>query len=391
MTTYDSNLGKALIEAVQTANLNRVTVLLGADANPNTVITDAAGRRFTSALQEAVSHYRMPNGGVGIIQALLDAGADPNYVDRKGETALTMAARDIDDDRIAQFVLQLLIDKGARLNVGDGDYIERLRNRLKALREAGLPVRIETRPAGPETGYPIVQHSGMTLRYADGRQVRENDIIEYQDTEHYVTGCEVPSASFPEGFLRLRPWAGSRDDFPAMLSQFTGLTWHTVDIEVKRTADGRVRIDQHGNEVTITRDDLIRIAREQGLVVGEPAAAPAVPKGHVTLGDVLGELKARMKDLAYNQAYGFHEDADAAEERVESSKYQLGWMLAQNPEKIDELIRLAGDLDMGPLLGGHVLAYSDQPNRQRERAAAAADQAQGGEIRADEEDDSPGP
>ena len=94
-----------LIEAVRSANLGVVNVLLRKGADPNLLETSE-----TSALSSAVE-----NEDKKVVTALIKAGADPNLVDRSRLTPLSRAVS-IRDQEIAK----MLIEAGASIHPPDG-------------------------------------------------------------------------------------------------------------------------------------------------------------------------------------------------------------------------------------------------------------------------------
>ena len=91
-----------LVKAVWERDLNKVRSLLAEGVNVNAVDDGV----YTTALGAAVA-----NGKLELIQTLLDAGADPNVVDRLGHTALMS----MDGDATPEIV-RLLVASGAEVH-----------------------------------------------------------------------------------------------------------------------------------------------------------------------------------------------------------------------------------------------------------------------------------
>lgn len=107
----------AFIRASQSGDTGLMTLLLqhGADpkiatANGDTALTAAAGIGWV----EGVTYERSPQENLSAIRMLLDLGLDPNGANKDGRTPLMGAALKGRND-----VVQLLVDRGARLDTRD--------------------------------------------------------------------------------------------------------------------------------------------------------------------------------------------------------------------------------------------------------------------------------
>jgi ankyrin repeat protein len=105
------------IRAAQSSDTALMTLLLrhGADpnvasANGDTALTAAAGIGWV----EGVTYERSREENVEAMRMLLDLGLDPNHANREGRTALMGAAL-----KGRNAVVQLLVDRGARLDTRD--------------------------------------------------------------------------------------------------------------------------------------------------------------------------------------------------------------------------------------------------------------------------------
>lgn len=81
----------ALSLAVQTGSPEAVRLLLNAGANPN--LPSNGLSPLHAAVVDIPYDYELPNDCMEIIKALLNAKADPNIQDRKGNTPLMIAAK----------------------------------------------------------------------------------------------------------------------------------------------------------------------------------------------------------------------------------------------------------------------------------------------------------
>jgi ankyrin repeat protein len=106
-----------LIRAAQSSDTVLMKVLLqyGADpaiatANGDTALTAAAGIGWV----DGVTYERSREENVEAVRMLLDLGLDPNHANREGRTALMGAAL-----KGRNPVVQLLVDRGARLDIRD--------------------------------------------------------------------------------------------------------------------------------------------------------------------------------------------------------------------------------------------------------------------------------
>jgi len=105
------------IRAAQSSDTALMTLLLeyGADpnrttANGDSALTAAAGIGWV----EGVTYERSPEANVEAVRMLLDLGLDPNHANREGRTPLMGAAL-----KGRNPVVQLLVDRGARLDIRD--------------------------------------------------------------------------------------------------------------------------------------------------------------------------------------------------------------------------------------------------------------------------------
>ena len=105
----EGNGDTALIRAVKGKNLDAVRMLLDANADPN-----LQNRKGNTALIVAADQFDAPT--VELVGLLLDAGADPNLQNEEGTTALMRAAHHGYID-----VVRMLLDAGANPNFQDGD------------------------------------------------------------------------------------------------------------------------------------------------------------------------------------------------------------------------------------------------------------------------------
>ncbi len=112
------NGATAFVRASQSSDLALMRLLLeyGADAfqateNGDTALTTSAGIGWV----EGVTYERKPQDNVEAVRMLLDLGLDPNHANREGRTALMGAAL-----KGRSEVVQLLVDRGAKLETRDG-------------------------------------------------------------------------------------------------------------------------------------------------------------------------------------------------------------------------------------------------------------------------------
>jgi ankyrin repeat protein len=105
------------IRAAQSSDTALMTLLLRHGADPNvasvngdTALTAAAGIGWV----EGVTYERSREENVEAVRMLLDLGLDPNHANREGRTALMGAAL-----KGRNAVIQLLVDRGARLDTRD--------------------------------------------------------------------------------------------------------------------------------------------------------------------------------------------------------------------------------------------------------------------------------
>jgi ankyrin repeat protein len=106
------------IRAAQSSDTSLMELLLDYGADPfastdngDTALTACGGIGWV----EGVTHERSPKENVEAMRMLLDLGLDPNTANREGRTALMGAALKGRND-----VVQMLVDRGARLDTRDG-------------------------------------------------------------------------------------------------------------------------------------------------------------------------------------------------------------------------------------------------------------------------------
>lgn len=104
-TQYDYSIDNTLINAVKSRNQSEVTKALNSGANPNAVEN---GRFYSSALILAAN-----NGDMGIVRILLDAGAQINFQDDIGQSAIYVA---VDCGSNNKSLVEYLANKGADVN-----------------------------------------------------------------------------------------------------------------------------------------------------------------------------------------------------------------------------------------------------------------------------------
>jgi uncharacterized protein len=118
MQWFYENGATPLVRASQSSDIALMRLLLeyGADAfqateNGDTALTASAGIGWV----EGVTYERAPEDNVEAVRMLLDLGLDPNHANREGRTALMGAAL-----KGRSGVVQLLVDRGAKLEMRDG-------------------------------------------------------------------------------------------------------------------------------------------------------------------------------------------------------------------------------------------------------------------------------
>jgi ankyrin repeat protein len=110
---------RALIEAARAAKLDEVTLLLKRGANPNVSVAPD-GLTMTPVIAAVGSQTRTADR-VEIIRLLLISGAEANFRNERGRTALSIAAFLVDPDAI-----RLLLEHGADPNLNDKQNISPL-------------------------------------------------------------------------------------------------------------------------------------------------------------------------------------------------------------------------------------------------------------------------
>jgi len=118
MQWFYENGATPLVRASQSSDIALMRLLLdyGADAfqeteNGDTALTASAGIGWV----EGVTYERTAGDNVQAVRMLLDLGLDPNHANKEGRTALMGAAL-----KGRSEVVQLLVDRGAKLETHDG-------------------------------------------------------------------------------------------------------------------------------------------------------------------------------------------------------------------------------------------------------------------------------
>jgi len=118
MQWFYENGATPFVRAAQSSDVALMKLLLehGADPfiateNGDTALTAAAGIGWV----EGVTYERSPQENLDAVRMLLDLGLDPNRANKEGRTALMGAALKGRSD-----VVQLLVDRGAKLETRDG-------------------------------------------------------------------------------------------------------------------------------------------------------------------------------------------------------------------------------------------------------------------------------
>jgi hypothetical protein len=118
MQWFHENGATPFVRASQSSDVELMQLLLDYGADPfiatengDTALTASAGIGWV----EGVTYERSPQVNVDAIRMLLDLGLDPNGANREGRTALIGAALKGRNE-----VVQLLVDRGAKLETRDG-------------------------------------------------------------------------------------------------------------------------------------------------------------------------------------------------------------------------------------------------------------------------------
>jgi ankyrin repeat protein len=131
------------VRAAQSSDLELLKLLLAHGADPKAV-TDFGDTALTAAggigWVEGVTYERSAKENLETIRFLLDLGIDPNWANKDGRTALMGAAHKGRNE-----VVQLLVDRGARLDARD-----------KGSRDTG------------NSASPIAGHTFQVLDYSEG-------------------------------------------------------------------------------------------------------------------------------------------------------------------------------------------------------------------------------
>jgi len=131
----------ALAHRVRRGKLEAIQSLLAAGADPGVTIPTRGGSH-ASVLMESIGtrhafwpyrDYYAAAGGIEVVQALLDAGADVNYVSQRGGTALTTVARFIKHEATAADLLRRLLAAGADPDLGSPEKVAKLKRRMAEL------------------------------------------------------------------------------------------------------------------------------------------------------------------------------------------------------------------------------------------------------------------
>jgi ankyrin repeat protein len=165
------------IRASQSSDLELMKVLLAAGADPkattdhkDTALTVSAGIGWV----DGVVYERSPKDNIEAVRLLLDLGVDPNAANNDGRTALMGAAHKGRNE-----VVQMLVDRGARLDVRD-----------KGSRDTGNPAS------------KIAGRTWQPLDYADGLvRFGVQSAVEHRETAALIRrlmtdrGLPVPPAN----------------------------------------------------------------------------------------------------------------------------------------------------------------------------------------------------
>jgi ankyrin repeat protein len=118
MQWFYENGATPFVRAAQSSDVALMQLLLDYGADPfiatengDTALTASAGIGWV----EGVTYERSPDENVKAARMLLDLGLDPNARNREGRTALMGAAL-----KGRSQVVQMLVDRGARLDTRDG-------------------------------------------------------------------------------------------------------------------------------------------------------------------------------------------------------------------------------------------------------------------------------
>jgi ankyrin repeat protein len=165
------------IRAAQSSDLELMKLLLANGADPK-ALTDHRDSALTASAGigwvDGVVYERSPKDNVEAVRMLLDLGVDPNHANNDGRTALMGAAHKGRNE-----VVQMLVDRGARLDVRD-----------KGSRDTGNPAS------------KIAGRTWQPLDYADGLvRFGVQSAVEHRETAQLIRklmterGLPVPPAN----------------------------------------------------------------------------------------------------------------------------------------------------------------------------------------------------
>jgi ankyrin repeat protein len=165
------------IRAAQSSDLELMKLLLANGADPK-ALTDHRDSALTVSAGigwvDGVVYERSPKDNIEAVRMLLDLGVDPNHANNDGRTALMGAAHKGRNE-----VVQMLVDRGARLDVRD-----------KGSRDTGNPAS------------KIAGRTWQPLDYADGLvRFGVQSAVEHRDTAQLIRklmterGLPVPPAN----------------------------------------------------------------------------------------------------------------------------------------------------------------------------------------------------
>jgi ankyrin len=165
------------VRASQSSDLELMKLLLANGADPKAV-TDHGDTALTASAGigwvDGVVYERSPKDNIEAVRMLLDLGVDPNHANNDGRTALMGAAHKGRNE-----VVQMLVDRGARLDVRD-----------KGSRDTGNPAS------------KIAGRTWQPLDYADGLvRFGVQSAVEHRETAQLIRklmterGLPVPPAN----------------------------------------------------------------------------------------------------------------------------------------------------------------------------------------------------